>query len=55
MTVRELIEELEELPMDLPVVTDYQEITEVNLDDNFYFLDRISKEGYTIGPAIVLE
>lgn len=55
MIVRDLIAELQELPQDLPVVTDYQEITEVNLDNNFYFLDRTSDIGYSIGPAIVLE
>ena len=55
MIVRDLIAELKELPQDLPVVTDYREITSVNLDDRFYFLDNCSKDGYTIGPAIVLE
>jgi len=54
MTVRELIEELEEMPMDLPVVTDYREVTDVSLDEKFYFLDN-SKAGYSIYPAIVLE
>ena len=55
MTVRDLIKELEELPQDLPVVTDYKEITEINLDNNFYFLDKYTDKGYSIGPAIVLE
>lgn len=55
MTVRELIEELEELPMDLPVVTDYQEISEVSLENKYYFLERWSKDGYWVGPAVVLE
>lgn len=55
MIVRDLIAELKELPQDLPVVTDYQEITEINLDDKFYFLDRTNEVGYTIGPAVVLE
>ena len=55
MIVRDLIEELKQLPQDLPVVTDYHEITEVDFTDNFYFLDKISETGYTIGPAVVLE
>ena len=54
MTVRELIEELEELPMDLPVVTDYEEISVVSYQGNYYFLDRWSKDGYLIAPAVVL-
>ena len=55
MTVRDLILELKELPQDLPVVTDYKEITEIELDDGFYFLDKYTEKGYTIGPAVVLE
>lgn len=55
MTVRDLIEALEEMPMDLPVVTDYKEITEIDLDNNFYFLDKCSTVGYTVAPAVVLE
>lgn len=55
MTVRDLIQELKELPQDLPVVTDYSEITDVSLCDNFYFLDKHNKDGYDIGPAVVLE
>lgn len=55
MTVRDLILELRELPQDLPVVTDYKEITDIKLDDCFYFLDKYNKNGYTIGPAVVLE
>jgi hypothetical protein len=55
MTVRDLIKELKELPQDLPVVTDYKEITDVSVDDSFYFLDSTSKTGYDIGPAVVLE
>lgn len=54
MTVRDLIEELELMPMDLPVVTDYKEIEEINLDNEFYFLDH-SGHGYTVSPAVVLE
>lgn len=54
MTVRELIEELEEYPMDLPVVTDYREIEHVELKDAFYFMDYTEKTYYT-HPAVVLE
>lgn len=54
VTVRELIETLEEYPMDLPVVTDYREIDEVSVDDSFYFLDH-SEQHYHVAPAVVLE
>lgn len=37
MTVRDLIEMLEELPMDLPVVNNENEITEVLIRDEIYF------------------
>ena len=52
MTVRELIEELEELPMDLPVVNDVKEIEEVAFDE-LYFLDG-SPTQYVYSAAIVL-
>ena len=55
MTVRDLIDELKELPQDLPVVTDYKEITDVKFEDAFYFLDKSNPDGYYIGPAVVLE
>lgn len=55
MTVSELIKELSELPQDLPIVTDYKEITDIVLDERFYFLDKYNKDGYSIGPAVVLE
>lgn len=55
MTVRDLIEELEEMPQDLPVVTDYRNITKVIYNDNFYFLDKQSDKGYYVEPAVVLE
>lgn len=54
MTVRELIEELEEYPMDLPVVNDVREITEVKIADMMYYLDK-SQIGYTFTPAVELE
>ena len=37
MTVRELIELLEEMPQDLPVCLEGQEITEAVLRDEVYF------------------
>lgn len=55
MTVKDLILELSELPQDLPVVTDYKEITDIELNNSFYFLDKHSKNGYNVGPAVVLE
>lgn len=53
MTVRELIEELEEMPMDLPVVNDSQEITEVNYVDSTYYLNS-SLTDYVSSSAVVL-
>ena len=55
MIVADLIKELEELPPELPVVTDYREIKRVREEDSFYFLDSVTKTGYTTGPAVVLE
>ena len=55
MTVRDLIKELRDLPQDLPVVTDYKEITDIAVEDKFYFLDRYNKNGYDVSPAVVLE
>ena len=55
MIVKDLIAELSELPQDLPVVTDYKEITNIKIEDKFYFLDKTTDVGYSIGPAIVLE
>ena len=53
MTVRELIEELEEYPMDLPVTDGTEEITEVNLAENIYYLNGYPQE-YTYSAAVVL-
>lgn len=55
MTVRELIKELEEMPQDTPVVTDYHEITHVTYEESFYFINNVNKSGYTVEPAIILE
>ena len=54
MTVRELIEELEEYPMDLPVVNDIKEITSIKLADMVYYLDK-HEASYTYTPAVELE
>ncbi len=50
MTVRELIRELEEYPMDLPVVNDLQEIDEVEYDEGYY----LNNGGYDYSGAVVL-
>ena len=55
MTVRELIKELEELPQDVPVVTDYHEVKHVIYEESFYFINNVNKDGYTIEPAVILE
>lgn len=55
MTVRELIEELEDMPQDVPVVTDYQEIKHVHYNENFYYLNNTIPNGYVVEPAVVLE
>lgn len=54
MTVRDLIEELEEMPMDLPIVIDFQEISMVAIRDKFYYLNKYATD-YLVGPAVVLE
>ena len=54
MTVAELIEELEQYPMTLPVVTNSKEITDIQIVDNMYFLDN-SPQGYQCYPAVELE
>ena len=54
MTVRDLIEELEEYPMDLPVVCNLKEVNEISLTDTMYYLDSAEIE-YVHSPAVVLE
>lgn len=39
MTVRELIEELQKFPNDLPVMVDYSEVEKVYLNEEHYFGD----------------
>ena len=55
MTVSDLIKELRELPQDLPVIANLKEITDVDYNDGCYFIDKYSSNGYTSGPAVVLE
>ena len=49
MTVRELIEELEQFPLDLPVVENGCEITEVVIRDEVYLT---SEDGYKDGLIV---
>lgn len=51
MTVKELIEHLEELPMDYPIVTDEGEVTLVLVRDEIYFTE---DHGYREGPIVKL-
>lgn len=54
MTVGELIEQLQVFPDDIPVMLGVMPISEVYLDENFFFAD--SKNPATaVGPAIVIE
>jgi len=53
MTVRELIEELEEYPMDLPIVIDLKEISKIKLADMMYYLDK-DETTYFYTPAVEL-
>lgn len=55
MTVKDLIFALKDFPQDLPVVTDYKEIDDVKYCDTFYFLEKHTKTGYVVEPAVVLE
>ena len=49
LTVRELIEELETFPMDLPVIENGCEISEVVIRDELYFSeDHEYKEGQIV-------
>lgn len=49
MTVRDLIEILEELPQDYPVTTDSAEITEIVVRDEIYYTeDGLYDEGFVV-------
>jgi len=54
MTVKDLVDALKELPQNLPVVSAYKEISDINLCDEAYVLEHDEKS-YSIGPAVVLE
>ena len=51
MTVRELIEALEEMPSDLPVVVNSEEVEDILQRDEIYYS---SEQGYQEGPIIKL-
>lgn len=55
MTVQDLIDELKLLPRDYIVVINYQELSNITVEDAFYVLGRDQQTGYSIGPAVVLE
>lgn len=55
MTVRELIEELEEMPMELPVIAAFKEVTHIEVSDGIYYLDELVKHGYNSSAAVMLE
>ena len=49
MTVKELIDRLEELPQDYPVVVENHEITEIVIRDEIYYTDEyVYKDGLII-------
>lgn len=54
MTVRDLIKELEEYPMDLPVVVNSQEVVQVKMCDTYY-LSKFATSGYESGTVVELE
>ena len=54
MTVKELIKELSEMPQDLPVVSDFKEVSKVIFDELYYF-NESDERTYEAGQAIVLE
>lgn len=51
MTVRELIEELEHFPQDLPVVVESSEVDQILIREEVYYS---SDEGYSEGMIIKL-
>lgn len=53
-TVRELIEELEQYPDDTPVMLGYTQITDVYLQEDFYFADS-KNPNQAFGPAVIIE
>lgn len=55
MTVSDLIEELEQLPPDLPVVSCYKEVTNVIAAESSYYFSILDKNNYTVGPCVLME
>lgn len=54
MTVRDLIKELEDMPMDLPVINDLKEISDVKYIDGTYYLDN-SLVKYNYSQAVIIQ
>lgn len=55
MTVKDLISELKQLPQDVPVISNYKEITDVDYADACYIIGDYDRDGYIIGAAVTLE
>ena len=53
-TVKELIEILESMPEDAPVILGYTPLQEVYIDEEFYFADT-KDPTQSIGTAVILE
>ncbi len=54
MTVKELIEILQTMPQDCPVMNGYNAVEDVYLDEEFYFADSQNPRT-AFGPAVVIE
>lgn len=54
ITVKELIEELQQYPDDTPVMLEYTPVTEVYLQEDFYFGDSHNPR-QAFGPAVIIE
>ena len=54
ITVKNLIEELQDMPQDAPILLGWTPLRDIYIDENFYFAD--SKNPKTaIGTAVILE
>ena len=54
ITVKELIEELRQYPEDTPVMLEYTPVSEVYLQEDFYFGDSKNPQ-QAFGPAVIIE
>ena len=54
ITVKELIEALEQYPEDTPVILGYNYIQDIHFEDDFYFGDS-SNPSQAFGPAVIIE